>query len=216
MYSIPPLPPQDHYELSAAQRRLWVLAQLPDASAAYNIPLHQFVEGPLDRAALERRLPDCPAPRVACVRPSSLSDGEPRQVVHTQLPVPIMFHDLARRDDAEDVGAYPRAGEAPGSPFDLAAGPLCASACCGWTRNGMCLLSTIDHIIADGVSLSVLARDLSRLYESARPVRLTACPLCRSDYPAYAAWQNRLLSGSARRAASRLLACRLVGRLAPS
>jgi hypothetical protein len=53
VYSIPPVALQDSYEVSAAQRRLWVLAQFPDGSAAYNIPLHQMLEGPLDRSALE-------------------------------------------------------------------------------------------------------------------------------------------------------------------
>jgi hypothetical protein len=123
VYSIPPLAPQDHYELSAAQRRLWVLAQLPDASTAYNIPLHQFVEGPLDRAALETAFARL-VQRHESLRTTFVSvDGEPRQVVHAQLTVPIIFHDLARRDDAEDV-ARTLGREEAGKPFDLAAGPL--------------------------------------------------------------------------------------------
>ena len=107
-------------------------------------------------------------------------DGEPRQVVHAQLTVPIIFHDLARRDDAEDV-ARTLGREEAGKPFDLAAGPLLRVGLLRLDAERHVLLFTIHHIIADGVSLSVLARDLSVFTRVRAPVRLTACLLCRSD-----------------------------------
>src|SRR5262249_43287298 len=47
---------QDDYELSHAQRRLWVLSQLGDASVAYNVGLRLLLQGRLDERACETAL----------------------------------------------------------------------------------------------------------------------------------------------------------------
>jgi amino acid adenylation domain-containing protein len=194
VYSIAPLPPQEHYELSAAQRRLWVLAQLPGASAAYNIPLHQFLEGPLDRAALETAFAGL-VERHDSLRTIFVSvDGMPRQVVHARLQVPIEFEDVGGLENAEHV-ARQLGREEASKPFDLAAGPLLRVRLLKLAEAQHVLLFTIHHIIADGVSLGVLARDLSRLYECARSGRPHGLPVLAFGYPAFADWHNRLLSG---------------------
>jgi hypothetical protein len=193
VYSIPPLAPLDHYELSAAQRRRGCRPSCrthrpPTTSRCISL------SSPLCRAALNGV---CPlVQRHESLRTTFVSaDGEPRQVVHAELTVPIMFHDLARRDDAEDV-ARTLGREEAGKPFDLAAGPLLRVGLLRLDAERHVLLFTIHHIIADGVSLSVLARDLSRLYESARTGSPDGLPALSIGYPAYAAWQNRVLSGA--------------------
>ncbi|MGH8575096.1 MAG: phosphopantetheine-binding protein, partial [Gammaproteobacteria bacterium] len=52
--AIPKAPDAEHYPLSHAQRRLWVLSQLDGASAAYNMPMALLLEGPIDGAAFDR------------------------------------------------------------------------------------------------------------------------------------------------------------------
>jgi amino acid adenylation domain-containing protein len=191
---IQPLPAQDHYELSAAQRRMWVLAQLPEASAAYNIPLHQSLVGSLDRAALAKALGRLVARHDSLRTTFSWIDGEPRQVVHVELDVPIAFDDLVGSEDAEAIAR--RLGREEASrPFDLAAGPLLRIRLLRLADRHHVLLFTLHHIIADGVSLSVLARDLGRLYDSARSGQPDDLPVLAFGYPAFAVWHNEQLRG---------------------
>jgi len=190
---IPPVAWQESYELSAAQRRLWVLAQFPEGSTAYNIPLHQFLEGPLDRAALETAFARLVL-RHDSLRTTFVSvGGEPRQMVHSRLKVTVEFRDIAGCGHAEDFVRQLGREEA-GKPFDLTSGPLMRTCLLKLAEKRYVLLFTIHHIIADGISLEVLARDLSHLYESALSGRPADLPELAIGYPAYAAWQNRLLS----------------------
>jgi amino acid adenylation domain-containing protein len=191
---IEPVAPRDSYEPSPAQRRLWVLAQLAEGSAAYNIPLHQRVEGPLDRPALEAAFSGL-VRRHESLRTTFVAvDGEPRQVVHPARDVPLAFRDLSDHPDpaglARDLGRREAV-----RPFDLEAGPLLRAGLLKLAEDRHVLLLTIHHIIADGVSFGVLTRDLSCLYDSARTGRPDGLPALRIGYPAYAAWQNRLLQG---------------------
>jgi amino acid adenylation domain-containing protein len=188
---IPPLPAQEHYALSAAQRRLWVLAQMPGACAAYNIPLHQSLEGPLDRTVLEAAFARL-VERHESLRTTFVSiEGEPRQVVHPRMRVPIEFRDLRGTADAEEV-VRQLGQDAARTPFDLAKGPLLRVVLLKLAEQRHVLLFTISHIIADGLSLAVLARDLSRLYRSIRRGETDGLPRLGIGYAAYASWQNRL------------------------
>ncbi|MDM0053944.1 non-ribosomal peptide synthetase [Variovorax sp. J22R115] len=189
--AIVPLPPQDSYALSAAQRRLWVLAQFPESAAAYHIPLHQRLDGPLDRRALQRALERLVARHDALRTTFTLVDGEPRQVVHAHLAMTLGFQRLGDRAGAnERIRQLGR--DQVDTPFDLASGPLLRACLLELAAGRHVLLFTIHHIVADGVSLGVLARDLSRLYASERDGRADGLPALEFGYPAFAAWQNRL------------------------
>ena len=193
---ITPVPAQDSYPVSAAQRRLWVLAQFPAAATAYNIPLHQELEGPLDRAAFDAAVAGAVERHQSLRTTFAVIDGEPRQVVHGRLAVPVDFRDLSRHEDAAALVRTLGQRHA-GAPFDLTAGPLLRVALLRLAPRRHVLLLTISHLIADGVSLGVLARDLSRLYLAAAQGQPDDLPALGFGYPAFAAWQERLLAGEA-------------------
>jgi amino acid adenylation domain-containing protein len=194
--TITPVPVQDSYPVSAAQRRLWVLGQFPAAATAYNIPLHQMLDGPLDLAALETALARAVERHESLRTTFAVIDGEPRQVVHARLAVPLEFRDLSEHDDA--AAQVRMLGQRhAGAPFSLATGPLLRVALLRLAPERHVLLLTISHLIADGVSLGVLARDLSQLYVAAREQRPDDLPPLAFGYPAFAAWQDRVLAGAA-------------------
>jgi hypothetical protein len=84
--AIPALPEADSYAPSAAQRRLWVLAQFPEASVAYNIPLHQVLDGPLDADALADAFVRLLRRHASLRTTFRVAEGELRQVVRTPIP----------------------------------------------------------------------------------------------------------------------------------
>lgn len=187
---IPALPLQETYEVSHAQRRLWILSQLEEASSAYNVPLSVFLDGDLDSAALRRAFYRL-VMRHESLRTAIVSvDGEPQQKIATDLGWELGIRDLSRAADP-DAEAREAAREFTAAPFDLGRAPLFRAELLRLAPQRHALLFVLHHIISDGWSLSVLMRDLSALYNG------TVLPPLRIQYRDFAAWQNEQLRGGA-------------------
>ena len=188
---IAPLPAGASYSLSHAQRRLWVLSQL-DGSAAYNIPLHQMLDGPLDVEALEGALSRLVARHETLRTSIVMEDGEPRQRVDTPDRARLSVVDVSAEADPEAV-ARGIVRQSAAEPFDLAATPLHRVSLLRLGAERHVLLFTIHHIVCDGVSIAVLVRDLAALYRASARKDLAELPALGVQYRDYAAWQNRAL-----------------------
>jgi amino acid adenylation domain-containing protein len=206
------IPDQASYETSAAQRRLWLLHQLHPDSAAYHVPLHQVLEGPLDRASLARALEGLVRRHETLRTTLVAADGEPRQVVHAAAACPVEFQDLSGLADPEATAR--RLGrEHAALPFDLERGPLLRVALLRLAERRHVLLFTVHHVVADGVSVGVIARDLARLYEADRAGGPPALPPLPIQYRDFAAWQNRALAGERGRVHQEYWHAKLAGAL---
>ena len=170
--------------LSFPQRRLWFLEQLEPGTAVYNVPLIWRFSGPLDVPALERSLAEI-ARRHEILRTVFREvDGEPVQVaLPGDLELPVIE---VRESEADQV-----AREESRRPFDLAAGPLLRPLLLRLGPGEHRLLLNLHHIICDGPSAGVLARELEALYAD---VPLPELPL---QYADFADWQVRHLRGPA-------------------
>lgn len=189
---IQPVPDQESYELSHAQQRLWVLSQIEEGTAAYNIPLHQLIEGELApdclREAFNRIIQ-----RHESLRTSFITvDGEPRQKVHDKVNFTFAFQDLSGLLDSEET-ARKMGHEHALKPFDLEKDVLFRVSVLKLTDKKHVLLFTIHHIIADGVSIGLLVKEISLFYESIKNERPNPLLPLRIQYRDYAYWQNALL-----------------------
>src|SRR5207249_10851375 len=75
-------------------------------------------------------------------------------------------------------------------PFDLEKGPLFRPALLRLSEEDQLLLLTMHHIVSDGWSMGVLARELTTLYDAFRqghPSPLGELPV---QYGDFAAWQR--------------------------
>ncbi|MDP8242501.1 MAG: amino acid adenylation domain-containing protein [Candidatus Hinthialibacter antarcticus] len=189
---IPQAPEGDDGELSNAQRRLWVLCQIEDGSAAYNIPLHQQIEGDLNPAALRAALERLAARHESLRTYFPLVEGEPRQAVYSDALAPFAVEDLRScADPAQE--AVQRGRLHARQTFDLSAGPLYDVRLLRLAERRHVMLFTVHHIISDGVSIGILARDLSALYNAeanGADDGLLSLPV---QYRDYAHWQNACL-----------------------
>ena len=91
-------------------------------------------------------------------------------------------------------------------PFDLARGPLSASASSGSRRDDHAVVFTMHHIVSDGWSTSVLMREVVALYGAFSAGRPSPLPPLPIQYPDYAVWQRPWLAGEVLERAARLLA----------
>ncbi|MFE6891461.1 MupA/Atu3671 family FMN-dependent luciferase-like monooxygenase [Streptomyces sp. NPDC057694] len=159
-----PLPKDITAPATAAQRRLWLAAQLIGDRAAYNEVQAVRLRGPLDVAALTAAV-DALVARHAGLRTvfrAGGADGLLQQTVLTSARIPLTVTD-AREQDA-DAAIADALREASTRPFDLADGPLCAPRLLALADDDHVLLLGLHHLITDGHSARLLADDLRELY----------------------------------------------------
>ena len=190
--AIEPIAAADHYALSHAQRRLWVLAQMEGGSAAYNMPGALLLAGQLDPAALEQAFVALAQRHESLRTTFALLDGELRQIVHAAPNFGLRYVDLTPHAEPS-AQARTLADEDAVRPFDLQSGPLFRASLLKLDGEQHVLLFNIHHIIADGWSETVLVRELIRLYESIRGAVPAALPSLHIQYRDYASWQNNFL-----------------------
>ncbi|CBW75453.1 Non-ribosomal peptide synthetase modules (EC 6.3.2.-) [Mycetohabitans rhizoxinica HKI 454] len=192
---ITPVSREGSLPLSFAQQRLWFLAQLDGASESYHTPLALHVRGPLDRAAWQQAL-DVLWARHEALRSTFVSvAGQPQvQLLPADTGVPLRWHDLRGVPNAQAQLARLR-HEAAHAPFDLAQGPLIHACGMQLADDEHVMLLVQHHIVSDGWSLGVLARELSALYAASVGAQADALPPLSVQYPDYAAWQRQWLTG---------------------
>jgi amino acid adenylation domain-containing protein len=174
--------------VSFAQRRLWFLEQL-GASAAYHIPIAIRLEGTLDRRALVHALNEI-AHRHETLRATfELQNGEPMQVVHSQVDFTLTDCDL--REAADRIADL--LAEDARVPFDLTRGPLWRAKLFQLNHEDHALAVTFHHIIADGWSLDVFLRELAVLYTTFHQGIASRLLPLQAQYGDFAIWQHQHL-----------------------
>ncbi|HYO13133.1 MAG TPA: amino acid adenylation domain-containing protein [Thermoanaerobaculia bacterium] len=196
--TLAPLPAGAERPLSFAQERLWFLDRFQPGSSAYNIPLAVRLSGPLEPSALDLALGEIARRHEALRTTFPAEDGGPRLRVAPLGPAPAARVDLSDLPDGpREEEAARIAREEPRRGFDLAAGPLLrvTLVCLAVDRHFLC--ATIHHIVSDGWSLGVFARELMTLYRSFAAGRPSPLPELEVQYADFAAWQRRRLDGPA-------------------
>ena len=186
---IEPVEPKSDYEVSAAQRRMWLVHKLDSATTAYHVPALLDVPEDVDCAALEHVLGQV-LRRHEVLRTAFVEDegGLPRQQVRTPWEVKLQARVIESQPQArEHFLRFIR------EPFDLTRGPLFRAELLRIPGHGQRLAWCMHEIISDGSSTLILereVRELLRMRLSGEPVTLPALPI---QYKDFAAWQNSLL-----------------------
>ena len=180
--------------LSFAEERMWFLHQLDPGSAAYHIRLTKRLRGQFDVEAMRRAL-EAVVRRHEILRtlfPSAA--GVPRRRILDQARWELPVRELGEQLDAEELARFV---DDDRQPFDLGVGPLFRSQLIRNGHDDHVLMCTMHHIITDGVSVTLLWRELRTLYDAfarGEPAELPALPV---QYADYAAWQRGWLQGQA-------------------
>ncbi|UOZ05563.1 amino acid adenylation domain-containing protein [Amycolatopsis sp. WQ 127309] len=177
--------------LSSGQRSLWFLDSFAPGTATYNIPWALRLRGPLDVGLLQRCL-DTVVQRHEALRTTfSGASGEPRQVVHPAVPVPIREYDVSAEPDPAAAAAA-RLESVTQQGFDLDRGPLLRAALVREQPGEATLLVVFHHIVFDELSTTVFERELSTFYTAAATGVLPRPPV--AQYLDYAGRQRDLVA----------------------
>jgi len=180
--------------LSPAQQRLLVLDQFNSGSVVYNEGRAVRLTGVLDGLALEKAFATLIA-RHECLRTSfPVFDG--RAVQRVEPPQPFCFRwwssGIAQglRSSTKPAGAWDKE---LARPFDLAAGPPFRAGLFRLAERDHVLWLAFHHIVADGLSVRILFRELARSttrsWRNDRPISRT-CQSSISTSPAGSATRS--------------------------
>ncbi|WP_328644152.1 amino acid adenylation domain-containing protein [Amycolatopsis sp. NBC_00348] len=146
---------------TAEQTEVWLAMQREPESARFTIPLDlEFTPG-VDVSALRSALGDL-VERHPNLRSAFLAEnGELVQVVHHSPPVPFVEHRRPGRYDR--AAALEWAAAIAAQPFDLGSAPLVRGTLLH-ADDGALFVLAVHHVVSDGWSQGIVARDLVHAY----------------------------------------------------
>jgi amino acid adenylation domain-containing protein len=182
---------------SFAQSRLWYIDQLEPGVPLYNMQSGYSIRGPLVVPVLERSVNEV-IRRHEVLRTTFVApEGQPSQVIAPDLTVPLAVVYLTGLPGAESSAVQALAREHVGRPFDLSQGPLLRVTLLRLAPEQHVLLLAMHHIVSDGWSMDIVARELSVLYNAFLQGKPSPLPELSIQYADFSQWQRSLLQGRA-------------------
>ncbi|MFI0264131.1 amino acid adenylation domain-containing protein [Streptomyces sp. NPDC017056] len=183
----------DVVPLSFGQRRMWFAHRMADAGGAYNMAVAVRLTGDLDVPALRAAWADVIARHEPLRTVFPERDGVPHQV--------ILEGQQALADAGAGIGTVPTTevaldaglAEYAARGFALDTAPPRRATLFELSARERVLLVTVHHIVADGRSTGILARDLSAAYAARAEGRAPGWAPLPVQYADFTLWQRELL-----------------------
>jgi amino acid adenylation domain-containing protein/thioester reductase-like protein len=177
--SIKPVPKQEYYPLSSAQKRIYILQQFKNAGINYNVPGVMIIEGVINKQKLEDAFKVFIKRHEVFRTSFDLIDEQPIQKIHENVNFTIFYEEINENRVPEIINKFIQ-------PFDLSKAPLLRVKLIRINEIRHILLFDIHHIISDGTSINIMIKELAELYEDKELPQLTI------QYKDFAVWQNEL------------------------
>ncbi|MCP5106542.1 MAG: amino acid adenylation domain-containing protein, partial [bacterium] len=178
---ITPAEQKDFYVLSPAQKRLYILHRMEEEVTSYNLPAVFVLEGKPDKERFEITFKQLIVRHESLRTSFGMRDGEPAQKIHHAGAVEfeIAYYPAAPypRDYLPLISQFIR-------PFDLSHAPLFRVGLIKVEDMKHIVMYDMHHIIADGMSLAIFAREFMALYPGEE------LPSLKLRYRDYAEWLN--------------------------
>ncbi|GAA0710917.1 hypothetical protein GCM10009430_00020 [Aquimarina litoralis] len=187
---IPKAPISESYPMSNAQNRLWIQSQIEEASISYNMPFQVHLDGTYHIDYFKRAI-NFVIDRHEILRTVFYKgdNGETRQWIkcREELGFYVDYVDFRNNEDAESLAKKYIFQEAL-KQFDLVKGPLIRASILQLQDDKYIFYYNMHHIISDGWSVQVLAKDVLTSYEAYIKDEEPLLPRLRIQYKDYAVW----------------------------
>ncbi|MDC8004725.1 condensation domain-containing protein [Aureisphaera galaxeae] len=179
------------YPLSYAQKKLWILSQVPERSIAYTVADLLRIEQPINLELLEDAIISTLLRHEMLRTLFTTNDkGEPQQYVipAEEFEYKLDMKDLSDHPDPNSViQTYTEKDVA--IPFDLSKGPLLRTCAFKISEEQYALYYAKHHIITDGVSMDLMMRDVMEFYRASMMQQEPSLPELNIQYKDYVLWQ---------------------------
>jgi len=194
--SIPVVPEMDYYEVSHAQKRLWILNHFQREKISYNSASYYQVTGDARADVLQAAFEELIS-RHESLRTTFIAiDGIPWQKINTVAGINFKLElaDVSGETDP-DAAAEALALANYNKQFDLENGPLLRAMFIKLRNNVHLLVCNMHHIVYDGWSLKILFSELLTIYNAFVQGGENPLPPLAIQYKDYSAWHNAIIKG---------------------
>ncbi|MET7798190.1 amino acid adenylation domain-containing protein [Streptomyces decoyicus] len=180
--------------MSYGQQRLWFMEDFAPGSADYHLALALRLTGRVDAQALRAAAGELVARHESLHTTFEMVDGR-----GVQVPRPDAGPEWAAADvsDVAESGREERARELVRAemsrPYDLKNGPLVRVLLVRLSATEHICVLGMHHIVTDGWSMGIAAREWGELYAARVEQRDAKLPEVAVQYPDFAAWQRSRL-----------------------
>ena len=182
--------------LSFAQQRLWFIDRLESGSASYNVAGAWQIQGRLDVEAVHKSFQEIVRRHESLRTHFEAVRGEPRQVIEKEVCLNLPVVDLTSVPLTQREAVVRKTARADiEQGFDLQHAPLIRAKLLRLAEEEHLLLVTIHHIVFDGWSLGILAREFGELYQAYSTGEGSPLPELEIQYGDFAVWQRGWLQG---------------------
>lgn len=193
---IEPTPRDQPLPASLTQEAMWFLVRLEPNGTTYSTYPTMRVLGPLDLAALQQALDELVRRHEILRTTFQEQDGRLLQVIAPPAPRPLRVVDLSDGlEPQRDAELRRQLLEEMRRPIDLQQGPIARVTVWRLAADQHVVMVATHHIIHDGWSTGVLARELGLLYRAYRAGQPSPLPELAVQYADFAVWQRKLLQG---------------------
>ncbi|MDQ1355345.1 MAG: hypothetical protein QG657_5655 [Acidobacteriota bacterium] len=174
---ITPVEKKEHYVLSSAQKRMYILQQMDIKGIGYNMSRGMVLEGDVDMERLESAVKNLIERHDAFRTSFHMTNNDVVQVIHDNVAFEIEKNLVSPGEGY--IKEFIR-------PFDLSHAPLLRIGLVKIAGKRYLLIIDMHHIISDGISIEILVHEFTTLYLGEK------LPSINLQYKDYAEWQNRL------------------------
>lgn len=205
------------YPLSSAQKRLWIVHKVDEGAVAYNMAGQTALNGTFNLVNFERAI-NATIAHHEILRTVFKEDEneEARQWILAPETVDFKisiqdFSDLDETEKQEKIAAY--IDEDTSKPFDFENGPLLRAAMLKASDDQYVFYYNMHHIISDGLSMDILAKNVMMAYDAIENGKEVALPALRIQYKDYTSWQLQQLETAEAQEHKKYWADQLAGEL---
>ena len=192
---IKPVDKSQPLKLSYSQQRLWMMDQLEEGSAHYNIPGGLHLRGTLDYSALDDAF-SAVVERHQSLRTvfKASEEGQPRQLIQDNKAFFVEKSDFSGLDgETKKIALRELAVQESSQAFDLKSDFMLRARLVKLADDEHVLLVTMHHIASDGWSMSIFVNEFSALYQAFSQGKPNPLPALDVQYADYAMWQREWL-----------------------
>lgn len=182
---IKPLEKRPFYPLSSAQRRIYMLSQKESIGTAYHLTEFIQMDGDLQISRLENVLIKLIQRHEGLRTTFEMREGMPVQMIRETVDFKLKCKKMEEQ-------SYEKIAEQFVKPFELSRQTFRVELY-EFTETRHLLLIDMHHIICDGVSRTILLKEMAELYNG------KVLPLLRIQYKEFACWEQEAVSARIRK-----------------
>lgn len=195
---------KEYYDLSYAQKRLWLIYQLDPDNLAFNLPTRITLYDHVDETNVRKTLEKLVERHESFRTYFKNLKGGVIQIIQRQILVDLEIFDLSDLEDNAREERRARLYQEEGfKAFQLEKPPLFRVKLIKCKKSECDVVLTMHHIITDGWSMEILEHEFLLLYESYKAGETCKLQPLKLRYIDYIYWQEHLLANKEKSAAAK-------------